>query len=146
MQANSLKRIQVTLGFMRNFKANFCSNVQTKIDEVPKEKKQYDGILYNQHSKHVSEIVLNQPKSLNSLDLKMIKTLLKRVRHWVPEDIHQTSSETEESDLEKNLNVPKVVLMTGAGEKAFCAGGDIKTLYNAKIKNENIKILKDFFR
>ena len=145
MQAKTLKRIQATFGFLRKQKANFCSSVQPKMDESPKEKKQYEGILYNQHSKYVSEVVLNQPKALNSLDLKMIKTLLKRVRHWVPEDIHQ-SSETEESDLEKNVNVPKVVLMTGAGEKAFCAGGDIKALYNAKIKNENIKILKDFFR
>lgn len=145
MQANTLKRIQATFGFLRNYKANFCSSVQAKMEESPKEKKQYEGILYNQHSKYVSEVVLNQPKALNSLDLKMIKTLLKRVRHWVPEDIYQ-SSETEESDVEKNVNVPKVVLMTGAGEKAFCAGGDIKALYNAKIKNENIKILKDFFR
>ncbi len=145
MQAKSLKRIQATFGFLRNNKLNFCSSVQPKTDEVPKEKKQYEGLLYNQHSKHVSEIVLNQPKTLNSLDLKMIKNLLKRVRHWVPEEIHQ-SSENEESDLEKNLIVPKVVLMSGAGEKAFCAGGDIKALYNAKIKNENIKILKDFFR
>lgn len=146
MQANnSLRRIQAAFGFLRNYKANFCSSVQAKIDESSKDKKQYEGILLNQHSKHVCEIVLNQPKSLNSLDLKMIKTLLKTVRNWVPEDIVLTS-ETEESDYEKNQNMPKVLLMTGAGEKAFCAGGDIKALYNAKIKNDNIKIIKDFFR
>jgi len=145
MQAKSLRRIQASIGFLRNFKGNFCSSIQSKMNDTPAERKQYEGVLFNQHSKHVCEIVLNQPKTLNSLDLKMIKQLLKRVRHWVIEDISQTS-ETEESDLEKNDNVPKVVLMTGSGDKAFCAGGDIKALYNAKIKNENIKILKDFFR
>lgn len=139
-----LRRIQVNVGVIRNFKPNFCTN-EIKNSESLQEKKPYEGVLYNQHSKYVSEIVLNQPKILNSLDLKMIKTLLKKVRHWVPDQIDQTS-ETEESDRDKMIEIPKVILMTGAGEKAFCAGGDIKTLYHAKIKNENTKILKDFFR
>ncbi len=145
MQANTLKRIQANLPFFKNYKANFCSNPQPNATEILREQKLYDGVLLNHHSKYVSEIILNQPKSLNSLDLKMIKNLLKKVKHWLPEGFSQ-ASEAEESDFEKSRNIPKVVLMTGAGEKAFCAGGDIKALYNAKIKNENIKILKDFFR
>jgi len=146
MQAKSFKRIEATFGFLRNYKANFCTNVKPKTEEAFVDKKVYEGILFNQHTKYVSEIVLNQPKSLNSVDLKMIKNLLKKVKHCIPYNNQLYASETEESDFEKNLNVPKVILMTGAGDKAFCAGGDIKALYNAKIKNENIKILKDFFR
>lgn len=41
---------------------------------------------------------------------------------------------------------PRVVLMTGTGEKAFCAGGDIVSLYKAYIdptKDQSIK--RSFF-
>ena len=145
MQGKYLKRIQTNFGFLKNFRTNFSSNNKVNQEGTPSEKIPYDAIIYSHHSKFVSEIVLNQPKSLNSIDLKMIKTLLKRVRQWVPDSIDQTS-EIEESDSDKSADVPKVLLMTGAGEKAFCAGGDIKALYNAKITNVNNKILKDFFR
>jgi len=42
----------------------------------------------------------------------------------------------------------KAVWVTGAGGKAFCAGGDIKSLYDAKKSGntENMKILDTFFR
>lgn len=41
---------------------------------------------------------------------------------------------------------PRVLLMTGAGEKAFCAGGDIVSLYKAHTdptKDQSVK--KKFF-
>ena len=135
MQANSLRRLQATCGFLKNFKKSFCSNTNNN--------KEYEGILYKNHSKFVSEITLNAPKSLNSLDLKMIKTLLKRVRHWVPTP--EMTSEAEDVE-QKMSEVPKIVLMTGAGEKAFCAGGDVKSLYLAKVNDGNDKLIKDFFR
>lgn len=39
-------------------------------------------------------------------------------------------------------------MFTGLGGKAFCAGGDVKALYEAKQKNEpsEKKILDNFFR
>ena len=42
----------------------------------------------------------------------------------------------------------KAVWICGAGGKAFCAGGDLKTLYDAKIdgKLEGQGILGDFFK
>ena len=133
MQANSLKRLQATCGFLKNFKKGFCSNIN----------KEYDGVLFKNHSKFVTEITLNSPKSLNSLDNKMIKTLLKKVRHWVPSV--EMTSETDDQD-QKKSEIPKIVIMTGAGEKAFCAGGDVKSLYLAKVNEGNDKFVKDFFR
>ena len=136
MQANnSLRRLQATCGFLKNFKKNFCNKTNTN--------SVYEGIIYTNHSKYVSEIILNSPKSLNSLDNKMIKTLLKKVKHWVP--TLEMTSETEDNE-QKKLEIPKIVLMTGAGEKAFCAGGDVKSLYLAKVNDGNDKLVKDFFR
>jgi enoyl-CoA hydratase/carnithine racemase len=138
MQANnSLRRLQATCGFLKNFKKNFCNKTNTNTNSV------YEGIIYTNHSKYVSEIILNSPKSLNSLDNKMIKTLLKKVKHWVP--TLEMTSETEDNE-QKKLEIPKIVLMTGAGEKAFCAGGDVKSLYLAKVNDGNDKLVKDFFR
>jgi 3-hydroxyisobutyryl-CoA hydrolase len=138
MQANnSLRRLQATCGFLKNFKKSFCNKTNTNTNSV------YEGIIYTNHSKYVSEIILNSPKSLNSLDNKMIKTLLKKVKHWVP--TLEMTSETEDNE-QKKLEIPKIVLMTGAGEKAFCAGGDVKSLYLAKVNDGNDKLVKDFFR
>jgi 3-hydroxyisobutyryl-CoA hydrolase len=141
MQANpskSLKRLQATCGFLKNFKKNFSSDNNTN--------EAYDGILYKNHSKFVSEVTLNSPKNLNSLDLKMIKTFLKRVRHWVPNVEMTSASETEDMEQKNVREVPKILIMTGAGEKAFCAGGDVKSLYLAKVNDGNDKLVKDFFR
>ena len=57
---------------------------------------------------HIATIVLNRPESMNALDAEMREELQKtweRVRH--DQDIW-------------------VVVVTGAGEKAFCAGADLK--------------------
>lgn len=51
-------------------------------------------------------ITLNRPKALNSLNTSMVEKLLPQLREW------QTT---------KNL-----VIIKGAGDKAFCAGGDVK--------------------
>ena len=61
------------------------------------------------------EFRLNTPKALNSLTLGMCHDMLERIQPWM------TGKE----------EAPEVLLFTGSGEKAFCAGGDIITLYNA---------------
>ncbi len=71
MQGKSLIKIKANLGFVRNNKSYFCSISQPKLDESLKERIIYDGVIYNHHSRYVCEIILNQPKSLNSLDLKI---------------------------------------------------------------------------
>lgn len=39
-------------------------------------------IIYEQLSPQVSEIKLNAPKNLNSLDFEMVHTLIKRLKLW----------------------------------------------------------------
>lgn len=56
---------------------------------------------------------LNSPKSLNSLTLDMIVALREKLREW------------------KSRPEVVAVWLEGAGEKAFCAGGDIVKLYEA---------------
>jgi len=60
---------------------------------------------------------LNLPKALNSLNLPMVELLLKTLTAWsTREDI-------------------VAVLLKGAGEKAFCAGGDVVSLYKSMKDN-----------
>jgi enoyl-CoA hydratase/carnithine racemase len=140
MYNSSMRRIITNVGFLRNFKKDFCQKEGTQKTEST-----FDQVLYKQHNENVFEINLNQPKKLNSLDLKMIKSMLKYVRKWLPENIETTGEEDEKVKDVKDEIVPKVLLLTGNG-KHFCAGGDIKTLYLSKKNGENIKVLKDFFR
>lgn len=56
---------------------------------------------------------LNAPKSLNSLTLAMCEALDARLRQWADDP------------------GVAVVLLQGAGEKAFCAGGDLQALYRS---------------
>lgn len=56
---------------------------------------------------------LNAPKSLNALSLSMIRLLDQQLRRW-------------EADPEIAC-----VLLHGTGDKAFCAGGDVRNLYHA---------------
>ena len=84
-----------------------------------------DKILFNQHSDTLTEIVLNVPKTLNSLDVDMVDIMLRKLKAW-------------EEGKEQH---PRAVIVSGAGEKAFCAGGDIKALYEAHKLGENTKIL-----
>lgn len=105
-------------------------------------KNPYDGVIFKSHNDNVYEITLNKTNKYNALDLKMIREILKRVRLWVPYNIDGFSSDSNDISSAKP---PKIVIFSGNG-KAFCAGGDIVDLYNAKISGKNLRILKDFFR
>ncbi|KAL1872303.1 hypothetical protein VTK73DRAFT_1613 [Phialemonium thermophilum] len=61
-------------------------------------------------------IELNRPKQLNSLNGSMIRKIVPRLLEW------------QKSDM------ANVIVMKGAGEKAFCAGGDVKALALANQK------------
>jgi enoyl-CoA hydratase len=56
-------------------------------------------------------IVLNRPKALNALTLTMVRLIAAALDEW-----------------ETDGAVDRVVML-GAGERAFCAGGDIRRLY-----------------
>jgi len=58
-------------------------------------------------------ITLNSPKTLNSLSLAMVDRMLAQLDAW------------EEDD------TVVMVVLHGAGDRAFCAGGDVRALYHA---------------
>tara|TARA_R110002110_G_scaffold415612_1_gene651512 strand:- start:68396 stop:69445 length:1050 start_codon:yes stop_codon:yes gene_type:complete len=59
-------------------------------------------------------ITLNKPKALNALSLAMIHAIEPQLQSWATDD-----------------GVDAVVIQ-GAGEKAFCAGGNIRDLYEGR--------------
>lgn len=63
-------------------------------------------------------LVINRPQSLNALSLEVIRKMTETLLSWRHDD-----------------NVQKVIL-EGAGEKAFCAGGDIRAVYMARKNND----------
>ena len=75
------------------------------------------SVLFTEHSTEdghaIGEIKLNAERSLNALTLEMIETILPQIDAW-------------ETD-------PRIVaiLLDSAGDKAFCAGGDVVNLYKA---------------
>lgn len=59
----------------------------------------------------VGHIILNRPKALNALSLEMLEALSHTLHDW-----------------RSNPNI-LTVLIEGIGERAFCAGGDIRAVY-----------------
>lgn len=79
--------------------------------------------------KKIGIACLNSERSLNALSLDMILLLEPQLRAW--------------------QNDPEIacVWLEGAGEKAFCAGGDIVAMYHAmqEMPNEPVAEVVDFF-
>lgn len=75
-------------------------------------------------------VLLNRPQALNALTHDMIVELHAHLKVWA----------TDES--------VKLVIIEGAGEKAFCAGGDIRALYETRPGNEEyvIRFFADEYR
>tara|TARA_R110000744_G_scaffold379953_2_gene499285 strand:- start:186 stop:1352 length:1167 start_codon:yes stop_codon:yes gene_type:complete len=72
------------------------------------------------NNKRIAFAELNAPKSLNALNLSMFVLLHKQLLAWQSDD-----------DI-------AMVILQGAGDKAFCAGGDVVSLYHAlKAEREN---------
>lgn len=66
--------------------------------------------------RRVGIATLNAPKTLNGLSLAMARLLDAQLAHWAGDD------------------GIAVVVLQGAGEKAFCAGGDLHGLYRSMIE------------
>jgi enoyl-CoA hydratase/carnithine racemase len=62
---------------------------------------------------HVGHLILNRPAALNVLSLSMVREMQTQLQRWA-----------EDPDI-------NAVVVRGAGEKAFCAGGDIRALHEA---------------
>ena len=76
-------------------------------------------------NKGVGYITLNRPAALNTLNLPMVRTIHSALIQW-----------------SKDSEVIAVVIK-GNGEKAFCAGGDVRRVYECI--NENSSEYEDFF-
>lgn len=69
-----------------------------------------DEILFDREGP-IAIVTLNRPKALNALTLGMCRALLPRIAQWAEDpEVH-------------------AVVLRGAGDRAFCAGGDIRAVY-----------------
>lgn len=71
-------------------------------------------------------ITLNRPKALNALNLSMVRKIYPVLKSWE--------------------NKKRLVIIKGAGDKAFCAGGDVKSIVLALDKPFGATAGEDFFR
>jgi enoyl-CoA hydratase len=85
-----------------------------------------DDILFERRGK-AGFVTLNRPKALNALSHAMVSALAAQLTRWADD--------------------PEVVrvVVTGTGGKAFCAGGDIRSIYDARQAGET-EGLAGFFR
>src|SRR4029434_2202764 len=72
-------------------------------------------------------ITLNRPKALNALTHGMILELEKTIPGW---------------EMDPAI---KAVVLRGAGDRAFCAGGDVTNLYRESRENPSGTLRRAFF-
>jgi enoyl-CoA hydratase/carnithine racemase len=72
-------------------------------------------------------ITLDRPKALNALTLEMIRALDPMLAQWAHDHAVQA------------------VVIRGAGEKAFCAGGDVRAVYEAGRRGTDVLTYEFFF-
>ena len=78
------------------------------------------------HGGRVGHITLNRPQVLNTLTLDMCVQLTEKLQQW----------QTNETI--------KAVMITGVGERAFCAGGDIRKLHEANVEQAQHFFLHEY--
>src|SRR3990167_9625506 len=70
-------------------------------------------------------IILNRPNALNALSFEMLKNLYQALTNFADDE---------------KVNA---IVVTSSSAKAFCAGGDVKWIFEAK--NNNLKTQLEFF-
>lgn len=63
-------------------------------------------------------ITLNRPKALNALSLSMIREITRLLMEW------------------KDDPEVRTIIVQSSSDKAFCAGGDIRSVYEARLKGD----------
>lgn len=90
-----------------------------------------DEVIFDVRGK-VGFITLNRPQALNALNLPMIRLIDRQLVEWA---------------IDKNI---EAVAITGAGDRAFCSGGDVKAVAIAAKAAQDGKgdgqLARDFFR
>ena len=71
-------------------------------------------------------VTLNRPKALNALNLSMIRSIYPQVKAW-----------------EEDPSIT-MILIKGAGEKAFCAGGDVRAVTESGKRGDSL--CEEFFK
>ncbi len=78
----------------------------------------------------IGTIILNRPRTLNALTMTMIAEMRARFTAWMADD------------------AIKAVVIKGAGDRAFCAGGDVRAVRQAIIEYDgdaNPDLAQEFF-
>jgi enoyl-CoA hydratase len=78
----------------------------------------------------ISTITLNRPKTLNALTMNMINQMRLNISEWMRDD------------------TIKLIIIKGAGDKAFCAGGDVRAVRQSIIDYDGVEVpelAKNFF-
>ena len=78
-----------------------------------------ESSVYFEVENSIGHIWLNSPKTLNALSIEMIISMTEKLEVW-----------------EEDSSV-KAVIMLSTSDRAFCAGGDVVSLYNAMVENKN---------
>ncbi|MBE7214251.1 enoyl-CoA hydratase/isomerase family protein [Shewanella benthica] len=65
--------------------------------------------------KLIGVMTLNMEQALNSINLEMVQLMFAQLTRWQDDD------------------AIAMVMLDGAGEKAFCAGGDVRAIYHASV-------------
>jgi enoyl-CoA hydratase len=76
---------------------------------------------------NIGWITLNRPEALNALSLTMVRDMAQLLKTWATDPSVTT------------------VIIEGAGDKAFCAGGDVRAVYEAQ-KAGDLELCDAFFR
>lgn len=84
-------------------------------------------VIFSKNDNGLGIITLNRPATLNALTYNMITSIHKKLIEW-------------ENDKDVSL-----VMLEGAGDRAFCAGGDIKAIYEARQNPSLNGTIKQFF-
>jgi enoyl-CoA hydratase len=87
---------------------------------------EFSDVLFSIANGH-GYITLNRPEAHNALTLPMIDAIAAHLALW-----------------ERRVDI-KAIVISGAGDKAFCAGGDIKALRAAKERGD-LAHLEEFYR
>jgi hypothetical protein len=78
----------------------------------------------------IGTIILNRPRTLNALTMNMIAEMRTRFTAWLADD------------------AVKAVVIKGAGDRAFCAGGDVRAVRQSIIEYDgdaNPELAQEFF-
>lgn len=86
-----------------------------------------ENVLFSVSENGVASITLNRPKALNSLSYDMLQPIGQKLKEW------------------ENDERIAIIVLKGAGTKGFCAGGDIKTLYEARSNEVALQHAERFF-